>query len=121
MTVKMCIKYSQPLREDGIRLIKRREMMNQRHAAVIKKPQSPKPMLVRRGGVTQQKHPYLINNSDLTTRIRKVVNELSAKEKCPEPTLNPGNGNACHTTVKTEPGSGIDAFIAIMVHASNCK
>ena len=93
--------------------------MNQRQV-VFKKSQSPKSMMIRRG-VTQQKHPYLNINSDLTSRIRKAVNELTAKEKCIEATSNLGNGNACQTVIKTEPGSGIDAFIAIMVHSSKCK
>jgi hypothetical protein len=67
MTVKMCVKYPQQLREDGIGLIKRREMWNQRQP-VVKKPQS---MLGRHSNTV--KHPYLINNNaEAVARIRKV-------------------------------------------------
>jgi hypothetical protein len=54
----------------------------------------------------------------------KAVAELStAKEELLElkETSNPGTGAATEPTVKTEPGSGIDAFIAVMVHSSKCK
>ena len=86
MTVKMCIKYPQQLREDGIGLIKRREMWNRRHAAVTKPQSPPKSTLVRRVGVVSQKQPYLINNnSEVAARVRAVVAGLSsAKEKSPE-------------------------------------
>ncbi len=47
----------------------------------------------------------------------------TAKEELPEPeeTSNLGTKVATEAKVKTEPGSGIDAFIAVMVHASKCK
>ena len=126
MTVKMCIKYPQQLREDGIGLIKRREMWNRRHAAVTKPQSPPKSTLVRRVGVVSQKQPYLINNnSEVAARVRAVIAGLSsAKEKSPEvglvaktePELEPAE-----TPIKSEPGTGVDAFVAVMVHASKCK
>lgn len=124
MTVKMCIKYPQQLRDDGIGLIKRREMWNRRHAAVAKPLSPPKPTLVRRVGVVTQKHPYLNNpNSEVAARIKTVVAELSsAKEKSPEVGLvTKAEPEPAGTPIKPEPGSGVDAFIAVMVHASKCK
>jgi hypothetical protein len=54
----------------------------------------------------------------------KDVSELStAKEELPEPeeTSNLGTKAVTEVKVKKEPGSGIDAFIAVMVHASKCQ
>ena len=126
MTVKMCIKYPQQLREDGIGLIKRREMWNRRHAAVTKPQSPPKSTLVRRVGVVSQKQPYLINNnSEVAARVRAVVAGLSsAKEKSSEVGLvvkAKTEPEPVETPIKSEPGSGVDAFVAVMVHASKCK
>lgn len=74
---------------------------------------------------SQNNHPYLIKNNNNNhhgidvARIRKAVSEIAAKEKNSEHFV-PVKVEAVEA-VKTEQGSGVDAFIAIMVHASKCK
>jgi hypothetical protein len=125
MTVKMCIKYpQQQLYQDGMI---RRKPIHQ----IVKKSETS---MTANNGVaatfcrrvaSQNNHPYLIkkNNNNHhgidVARIRKAVSEIAAKEKNSEHFV-PVKVEAVEA-VKTEQGSGVDAFIAIMVHASKCK
>ena len=113
MTVKMCIKYpQQQLYQDGMI---RRKPIHQ----IVKKSETS--MSSTNNPICRRvvSHPYLNKNNNHAidvARIRKVVSVIAAKEKNPE-LLFPVKAEV----VKTEPGSGVDAFIAIMVHASKCK
>lgn len=118
---------------------------------LIRKSETPKniiPATLSRRIVTQN-HPYLKNNnqqqspksfSDLDlARIRKAVTAIAAKEEKTTLTTSEQQQQLEFSTpvkvevveqqqqpaaahpIKPDPSSGVDTFIAIMVHASKCK
>ena len=138
----MCIKYPlQQLQDDSGWNIRRKSSLNQ----TARKNETPKITSTAMPGrriIPHQlvPHPYLTNknsnnsikiNQELDlARIRKAVTEISAvkeehfseeklkseiKIELVEKPVKPVSAG------QVNPASGVDAFIAIMVHASKCK
>ena len=132
----MCVKYPlQQLQDESGWNIRRKSSLNQ----TARKNETPKITSTAMPGRRIIPHPYLTNknnnnniklNQELDfARIRKAVTEISAvkEEHFSEEKLNPEikiehvEKPVKPVSGQVNPASGVDAFIAIMVHASKCK
>ena len=131
----MCIRYPrQQLQDESGWNIRRKSSLNQ----TARKNETPKITSTAMPGRRIIPHPYLTNknnnsiniNQELDlARIRKAVTEISAvkEEHFSEEKLNPEikiehvEKPVKPVSGQVNPASGVDAFIAIMVHASKCK